>query len=377
MFEVFQEFNLLNVLSLLAFLTTVALFFCGTAICRQIWRRQDTAEISGAPFLMGVLGGTCWLAYGYLKPDNTVLCVTSVQCVMYVFYSLFYWFMTKDKLWITFQIGAIYSICGSLIAAVYFFGHKVYHPLGIVCVTLNAMDFGAPLAGIHVVLRKRATATLPLPLCIANFLVSTEWFLYGLLKEDLYIIVPNGIGSFLSTLQIIVFLVLPRKHGRQIPIIAAFKWLTCQKDSGKVEDIETIPTVYDDIEKHKHHHHHHHHEQDKHDEQSIKCEDGIPKSRFSSIKKSLPSLIRKPSVMIGDIGAKIAKYQHRDPFDYKATDFSDSDSVSSDEDAKNRFTKSLFTTGQSSALDRATSHKFGPERRRGNRRMSLPNICEA
>lgn len=55
--------------------------------------------------------------------------------------------------------------------------------------TLNTADFAAPLAGLRVVIRRRATSTLPLPLCIANFMVSSEWFLYGLLVKDFYLIV--------------------------------------------------------------------------------------------------------------------------------------------------------------------------------------------
>lgn len=52
------------------------------------------------------------------------------------------------QFWISMKIILLVSVCGSLIALVRFFGHKVYHPLGIICMTLNAMDFAAPLAGI-------------------------------------------------------------------------------------------------------------------------------------------------------------------------------------------------------------------------------------
>ncbi|KIH68485.1 mtN3/saliva family protein [Ancylostoma duodenale] len=165
MFEVFTDgFSFLNLLSLAAFFTTVGLFFCGIPICRQIWKRKDTAEISGAPFLMGVLGGCCWMTYGYLKKDHTVLVVTGCQVILYSSYTIFYWLMTKDK---------------------------------------------------RVVIRRGATSTLPLPLCVANFLVSSEWFLYGLLVRDVYLITPNGIGSFLALCQLFLFVILPRKPGQR------------------------------------------------------------------------------------------------------------------------------------------------------------------
>lgn len=103
------------------------------------------------------------------------------------------------------------------------------------------------------VIRRRATSTLPLPLCIANFLVSSEWFLYGILVKDFYLIVstrlystltrssqfpaltfcgsqntdalqtPNGIGCMFATAQIIMFIVLPRKPGMRPPIVKLYR----------------------------------------------------------------------------------------------------------------------------------------------------------
>ncbi|ULT96893.1 hypothetical protein L3Y34_005017 [Caenorhabditis briggsae] len=237
MFEIFtQGFSFLNLLSILAFFTTVGLFFCGIPICRQIWRRKDTKEISGAPFLMGVVGGCCWMTYGWLKNDGTVKWVTGCQVILYTTYTIFYWCMTKKKLWITLKVLGVIGICTSLVLGVHFFGMKIFHPLGIVCLTLNIADFAAPLGGIRVVIRRWATSTLPLPLCIANFLVSSEWFLYGLLKNDFYLIFPNGVGSLLAFIQLLLFVVLPRKPGQRAPIVRLWLWIR----GVKVEETKEI-----------------------------------------------------------------------------------------------------------------------------------------
>lgn len=244
MIEAFHgEFTFLKFLSILAFLTTVGLFFCGIPICRQIWKRKDTNEISGAPFLMGVLGGTCWCVYGYLKNDQTVLYVTGAQILLYSTYTVFYWCMTKQKLWITLKVAVLLIICSSLVGMVHFFGHKIFHPLGIICMTLNTMDFGAPLAGLRVVIRRRATSTLPLPLCIANFMVSSEWFLYGLLVHDFYLITPNGIGSLLAFAQLILFVVLPRKPNQRALVMRIYDHVRgcCTMDNSL--DIESAAVV--------------------------------------------------------------------------------------------------------------------------------------
>ncbi|KAI6207049.1 Sugar transporter SWEET1 [Aphelenchoides besseyi] len=251
MFDVFWEFNFINLLSFSAFLTTVGLFFCGIPICRQIWKRQDTNEISGAPFLMGVLGGY----YGWLKHDQTVMSVTTAQCILYSVYCVYYFFMSRKKFWISIKIVALIAICASLILSVHFFGMKVFHPLGIVCLTLNIGDFAAPLAGLKVVIRRRATSTLPLPLCIANFMVSTEWFLYGLLVKDFYLIFPNGIGSFLAFSQLILFVVLPRKPNQMAPYLRLYYFIRyCgSKPEKDIEQAAVVPVEKNEsrISKHR------------------------------------------------------------------------------------------------------------------------------
>ncbi|KAL3089150.1 hypothetical protein niasHS_008515 [Heterodera schachtii] len=82
MFDAFHgEFTFINCLSIAAIFHHCwpVLLWNVFPICRQIWKRRDTTEISGAPFLMGVLGGTCWCVYGYLKGDHTVMLVTGAQ----------------------------------------------------------------------------------------------------------------------------------------------------------------------------------------------------------------------------------------------------------------------------------------------------------
>ncbi|KAI6176197.1 Sugar transporter SWEET1 [Aphelenchoides bicaudatus] len=242
MFDIFWEFNLINAVSFLAFLTTVALFLCGIPICRQIWKRQDTNEISGLPFMAGVLGGSMWLTYGLLKNDQTVIWVTSVQIVLYGTYCIFYFFMSKKKLWVSIRLGALMCVCGALLASYFLLGMKIYYPLGIICLILNVSDFAAPLGNLKVVIRRRATSTMPLPLCIANFAVSSEWFVYGVLRDDFFLMLPNGLGALIASVALFLFVILPRKPGQAIPPIRFYRWIT-SCGSVPTEDIEKATVI--------------------------------------------------------------------------------------------------------------------------------------
>uniref|UniRef100_A0A915D2Z7 Sugar transporter SWEET1 n=1 Tax=Ditylenchus dipsaci TaxID=166011 RepID=A0A915D2Z7_9BILA len=183
--------SVLSVLSITAIITTISLFFCGIPICLEIWRRKNTDEITSFPFLMGFLGGTFWLRYGLLKYDLTMITVNVVGVALMFLYLLFYLYHTRSKTFILLELLVVFSIISAMLVLVEMYGETTLDPLGFVCMTFNILNFGAPLAGVSVVFKKKCCDSLPLPLCTANLLVSTQWCIYGVLVGDKYIIVSH------------------------------------------------------------------------------------------------------------------------------------------------------------------------------------------
>ncbi|KAI1732766.1 sugar efflux transporter for intercellular exchange domain-containing protein [Ditylenchus destructor] len=213
-----EPLSVLHVLSFTAIITTISLFFCGIPICLEIWRRKSTEEITGFPFIMGFLGGTFWLRYGLLKLDITMITVNVVGVALMFLYLMFYLYYTKSKAFILFELIVVFGIICTMLVLVEIYGMAIINPLGFVSMTFNIVNFGAPLAGVTVVFKKKTCETLPLPLCTANLLVSSQWCLYGILVHDVYIMTPNGAGILLALLQISLFLVFPRNPGGRAPL---------------------------------------------------------------------------------------------------------------------------------------------------------------
>ncbi|VDL85204.1 unnamed protein product [Nippostrongylus brasiliensis] len=201
---------ILQILSCCAIVTTIALFLCGIPICIEIMRRKTTKDISGVPFLMGLLGGSFWLRYGFLKEDSTMIIVNVVAVSLFFIYCLFYMAFSNPRCMFATKFALVASLIGAMCAWVQYRPNIDY--LGLMCMTFNILNFGAPLAGLGVVLRKRCCDTLPLPMCVANLLVSSQWFLYGNIVRDAYIMAPNGIGMALAVLQLSLFVIFPRKE---------------------------------------------------------------------------------------------------------------------------------------------------------------------
>ncbi|VDO55130.1 unnamed protein product [Haemonchus placei] len=69
----------------------------GQPICIEILRRRTTQEISGVPFLMGLLGGAFWLRYGFLKDDSVMIIVNVVCISLFTVYCIFYLIFANNR----------------------------------------------------------------------------------------------------------------------------------------------------------------------------------------------------------------------------------------------------------------------------------------
>ncbi|KAJ1384414.1 SWEET sugar transporter [Sesbania bispinosa] len=54
---------------------------------------------------------------------------------------------------------------------------------------------------------------MPFFLSLFVFLCGTSWFIFGLLGRDPFVAVPNGVGSALGTMQLILYFIYRDKKG--------------------------------------------------------------------------------------------------------------------------------------------------------------------
>uniref|UniRef100_A0A915D838 Sugar transporter SWEET n=1 Tax=Ditylenchus dipsaci TaxID=166011 RepID=A0A915D838_9BILA len=227
----------LTLLEITATVSTISLFLCGIPICLEIKRRKCTEEITSLPFLMGFIGSTFWLRYGMLVGEAAIIVVNLIGSLLMFSYLVFYIRYTKYRLCIILQVIAEIVAIDVMCVLVDFFKCLTIDDcptkdlLGLCCMFFNIVTFGAPLAGIALVIEKKCCDTLPLPLCLANLIVASQWCVFGLLKHDFYIIIPNTAGIVLALMQISLFLVFPRAIGNPSPLSRCF-------GCARVEDLE-------------------------------------------------------------------------------------------------------------------------------------------
>ncbi|KJH48322.1 mtN3/saliva family protein [Dictyocaulus viviparus] len=205
--------DVLPYLSFSAICSTIGLFLCGVQICWRIRARNGTEGTGSAPFLIAFISCAFWLQYGVVKQDNVVIFVNTVGFILQGCYLAYYYRMTRNPRVLKKVILCELIAIGMMLYAVNYAGLKNNgrDTLGFICIVLNVASIGAPLFQIGEVIRTKNSETLPLPLCLACFAVSLQWLFYGILVNDFFIQVPNYIATFLSIIQLSLFVIYPRR----------------------------------------------------------------------------------------------------------------------------------------------------------------------
>ncbi|KAI4323073.1 hypothetical protein L6164_022709 [Bauhinia variegata] len=188
------------------------LFISPIPTFRRIIRNGSTEMFSGLPYIYALLNCLISLWYGtpIISPDNLlVLTVNSAGAIFQsVYITLFVIYAEKAKkvtmlglLLATFGIFAVIVI-GSLQISD---GQMRQMFVGILsCASLISM-FASPLFIIRLVIRTKSVEYMPFYLSLSTFLMSTSFFLYGFLNVDPYIYIPNGIGTILGMIQLVLY----------------------------------------------------------------------------------------------------------------------------------------------------------------------------
>ncbi|KAL7212670.1 hypothetical protein ACSBR2_015366 [Camellia fascicularis] len=74
--------------------------------------------------------------------------------------------------------------------------------------------FASPLVVINLVIKTKSVEFMPFYLSLATFLMSLSFFAYGMFKCDPFIYVPNGIGTVLGIVQLVLYYYYSNAYGK-------------------------------------------------------------------------------------------------------------------------------------------------------------------
>ncbi|CAL4893669.1 unnamed protein product [Urochloa decumbens] len=195
-----------NVIALFLFLSPVPTFW-------RIIRRRSTEDFSGVPYNMTLLNCllSAWYGLPFVSPNNMLVSTingagAAIEAV-YVVIFLVFASSRRTRL----RMAGLASAVAAVFAAVALVSMLALHTekrkllCGIAATVCSICMYGSPLSIMRLVVKTKSVEYMPFLLSLAVFLCGTSWFVYGLLGRDPFVAIPNGCGSFLGAVQLILY----------------------------------------------------------------------------------------------------------------------------------------------------------------------------
>ncbi|EAY76715.1 hypothetical protein OsI_04670 [Oryza sativa Indica Group] len=250
-----------NVIALFLFLSPVVTFW-------RIIKKRSTEDFSGVPYNMTLLNCllSAWMAvmwaqeavvqahaasrssvcsskkwvrntiresilrrYGlpFVSPNNILVTTINgtgsvIEAIYVVIFLIFA--ERKARLKMMGLLGLVTSIFTMVVLvsllALHGQGRKLF--CGLAATIFSICMYASPLSIMRLVIKTKSVEFMPFLLSLSVFLCGTSWFIYGLLGRDPFIAIPNGCGSFLGLMQLILYAIY-RNHKGATPAAAAGK----------------------------------------------------------------------------------------------------------------------------------------------------------
>ncbi|KAL2331284.1 hypothetical protein Fmac_018865 [Flemingia macrophylla] len=198
---------------------------------RRIMRNGSTEMFSGLPYIYSLLNCLICLWYGTPLISANNLLVTTVNSIgaVFQFVYIILFLVYAEKAQKVRMFGLLLTVLG--VFAIILFGSLQINDalirrffVGFLsCASLVSM-FASPLFIIKLVIQTKSVEFMPFYLSLSTFLMSTSFFLYGIFNNDAFIYVPNGIGTILGLIQLILYVYYEsksRENSRE-PLIVSY-----------------------------------------------------------------------------------------------------------------------------------------------------------
>ncbi|EYU41288.1 hypothetical protein MIMGU_mgv1a019412mg, partial [Erythranthe guttata] len=179
----------------------------------KIYGEKSTVGYSVMPYTVALMSSGIWLYYGAIEKDGHLLigvnafgCVVeTVYIIMYIVYS-----PPHHKIRIIRLLSILLCILCTIILFTFFMwkGNTREEIVSWICFGASISVYGATVGSVVRAIRTRSVAFMLITLTCVLTVNAIIWGVYGFLRGDAAIWVPNTISLVLGVVQVIVYLVL-------------------------------------------------------------------------------------------------------------------------------------------------------------------------
>ncbi|XP_010921715.2 bidirectional sugar transporter SWEET1a, partial [Elaeis guineensis] len=187
---------------------------------RRIIKNKLTEDFSGVPYNMALLNCLlcAWYGLPFVSPNNMLFStINGTGAVLEAVYVVIFIIYAPQK--VRSMMLGLFALVVTLFAAValasLLFLHGQTRKLfcGFAAAVFSICMYASPLFVMRLVIRTKSVEFMPFFLSLFVFLCGTSWFIFGLLGHDPFISVPNGCGSVLGAMQLILYAIYRNHKG--------------------------------------------------------------------------------------------------------------------------------------------------------------------
>ncbi|XP_028554265.1 bidirectional sugar transporter SWEET1a [Dendrobium catenatum] len=161
---------------------------------------------------------SAWYGLPFVSPNNMLVwTINGTGAVIEAIYVLIFLIYAPKK--VKARMFGLLALVSSLFAAVALIsvlslhGHTRKLFCGSAATIFSICMYASPLSIMRLVVKTKSVEFMPFFLSLFVFLCGTSWFIYGLLGHDPFIIIPNGCGSALGAVQLILYVIYRNNKG--------------------------------------------------------------------------------------------------------------------------------------------------------------------
>ncbi|XP_062207664.1 bidirectional sugar transporter SWEET1a isoform X2 [Phragmites australis] len=165
---------------------------------------------------------SAWYGLPFVSPNNIlVTTINGTGSVIEAIYVVIFLIFAERRIRLRMLglMGIVTSIFTTVVLvsllALHGNGRKIF--CGLAATIFSICMYASPLSIMRLVIKTKSVEFMPFLLSLSVFLCGTSWFIYGLLGRDPFIAIPNGCGSFLGLMQLILYAIYRNHKGAPAP----------------------------------------------------------------------------------------------------------------------------------------------------------------
>ncbi|RLM80967.1 bidirectional sugar transporter SWEET4 [Panicum miliaceum] len=193
--------------------TALVLFLSPVPTFIRIWKKGSVEQYSPVPYIATLLNCMIWVLYGLplVHPHSMlVITINGTGLVIELTYVTLFLHCSRGaaRRKVFLLVVAEIVFVGVVAVLVLNLAHTYERRsmiVGILGVLFGIGMYAAPLSIMKIVIQTKSVEYMPLSLSLASLVNAICWTAYALIKFDLYITIPNGLGVLFAGAQVVLY----------------------------------------------------------------------------------------------------------------------------------------------------------------------------